>query len=158
LRRPWIRKPANDCGSRQYCRLGARQVVENSAFFHENTAIHVGEHDERRACIEEVLNTVVKIEKQGAGTSIAVCVLPWDRGIIHSQKRCLALEQRLLLLWASLAEPFDVGHNGLSIPVRNRKGVRSLVSFTSNHSKDDYDTYKSRNMIKLQTFQGPELQ
>ena len=32
----------------------------------------------------------------------------------------------------------DVGRNGLSIPVRNRKGVRSLVSFTSNHSKDDW--------------------
>jgi DNA-binding CsgD family transcriptional regulator len=44
----------------------------------------------------------------------------------------------------------DVGHNGLSIPVRNRKGIRSLVSFTSNHSKDDWAEYKSRNMIKLQ--------
>jgi len=44
----------------------------------------------------------------------------------------------------------DVGHNGLSIPVRNRKGVRSLVSFTSNHSKDDWAEYKSRNMVKLQ--------
>jgi DNA-binding CsgD family transcriptional regulator len=44
----------------------------------------------------------------------------------------------------------DVGRNGLSIPVRNRKGVRSLVSFTSNHSKDDWAEYKSRNMVKLQ--------
>ena len=44
----------------------------------------------------------------------------------------------------------DVGRNGLSIPLRNRKGVRSLVSFTSNHSKDDSAEYKSRNMIKLQ--------
>ena len=39
---------------------------------------------------------------------------------------------------------------GLSIPVRNRVGVRSLVSFTSNHSKDGWAEYKSRNMIKLQ--------
>ena len=44
----------------------------------------------------------------------------------------------------------DVGRNGLSIPVRNRKGVRSLVSFTSNHLKDDWAKYKSRNMVKLQ--------
>jgi DNA-binding CsgD family transcriptional regulator len=48
------------------------------------------------------------------------------------------------------AADHDVGHNGLSIPVRNRKGVRSLVSFTSNHSKDDWAEYKSRNMVKLQ--------
>ena len=38
----------------------------------------------------------------------------------------------------------DVGHNGLSIPIRNRKGVRSLVSFTSNHSKDDWAAERSR--------------
>jgi DNA-binding CsgD family transcriptional regulator len=44
----------------------------------------------------------------------------------------------------------DVGCNGLSIPVRNRKGIRSLVSFTSNHSKDDWAKYKLTNMIKLQ--------
>ena len=44
----------------------------------------------------------------------------------------------------------DVGRNGLSIPVRNRVGVRSLVSFTSNHSKDGWAEYKSRNVIKLQ--------
>ena len=48
------------------------------------------------------------------------------------------------------AADHDVGRNGLSIPIRNRKGVRSLVSFTSNHSKDDWARYKSRNMIKLQ--------
>jgi DNA-binding CsgD family transcriptional regulator len=48
------------------------------------------------------------------------------------------------------AADHDVGRNGLSIPVRNRKGVRSLVSFTSNHSKDAWAEYKSRNMVKLQ--------
>ena len=48
------------------------------------------------------------------------------------------------------AADHDVGHNGLSIPVRNRKGVRSLVSFTSNHSKDGWAEYKSRNIMKLQ--------
>jgi DNA-binding CsgD family transcriptional regulator len=48
------------------------------------------------------------------------------------------------------AADHNVGRNGLSIPVRNRKGVRSLVSFTSNHSKDDWADYKSRNTVKLQ--------
>ena len=48
------------------------------------------------------------------------------------------------------AADHDVGRNGLSIPIRNRKGVRSLVSFTSNHSKDDWAEYKSRNIVKLQ--------
>src|ERR1700689_2462851 len=44
----------------------------------------------------------------------------------------------------------DVGNTGLPIPIRNRKGVRSLVSFTSNYSKDEWAKYKSRNMAKLQ--------
>jgi LuxR family transcriptional regulator, quorum-sensing system regulator CinR len=48
------------------------------------------------------------------------------------------------------AADHDIGNNGLTIPVRNRNGVRSLVSFTSNHSKDGWAKYKSRNMQKLQ--------
>jgi DNA-binding CsgD family transcriptional regulator len=48
------------------------------------------------------------------------------------------------------AADHDVGRNGLSIPVRNRKGVRSLVCFTSNHSDDGWAEFKSRNIMKLQ--------
>ena len=48
------------------------------------------------------------------------------------------------------ASNYDVGRNGLSIPVRNRKGAFSLVSFTSNHTKQEWKEYKTRNMIKLQ--------
>jgi LuxR family quorum-sensing system transcriptional regulator CciR len=48
------------------------------------------------------------------------------------------------------AAQHDVGRNGLSIPVRNRKGTRSLVSFTSNESKEDWIEFKSQNMVKLQ--------
>jgi DNA-binding CsgD family transcriptional regulator len=44
----------------------------------------------------------------------------------------------------------DVGLNGLSIPVRNRRGVYSLVSYTSNHSKPEWQEFKKGNMIKLQ--------
>ena len=48
------------------------------------------------------------------------------------------------------AADHDVGRNGLAIPIRNRKGVRSLVCFTSNHSEDGWAEYKSRNIMKLQ--------
>ena len=45
---------------------------------------------------------------------------------------------------------YEVGHNGLSIPVRNRRGAYSVVSFTSNHPKHEWQDYKKNNMIKLQ--------
>jgi DNA-binding CsgD family transcriptional regulator len=48
------------------------------------------------------------------------------------------------------AANYDVGRNGLSIPVRNRRGAFSLVSFTSNHTKQEWIDYKYRNMPKLQ--------
>ena len=40
--------------------------------------------------------------------------------------------------------------SGLSIPVRNRRGVYSLVSYTSDHSKQEWQEFKKSNMIKLQ--------
>ena len=43
-----------------------------------------------------------------------------------------------------------VGRNGISIPVRNRRGAFAVVSFTSNHSKEEWQEYKKKNMIKLQ--------
>ncbi len=43
-----------------------------------------------------------------------------------------------------------VGRNGLSIPVRNRKGIFSLVSFTSDRSKVEWERYKNDNTVKLQ--------
>ena len=43
-----------------------------------------------------------------------------------------------------------MGCNGLSIPVRNRTGVFSLVSFTSDHSRLEWEQYKKENMGKLQ--------
>ncbi len=44
----------------------------------------------------------------------------------------------------------DVGRNGISIPVRNRRGAFAVVSFTSNHSNEEWQEYKKKNMIKLQ--------
>jgi DNA-binding CsgD family transcriptional regulator len=43
----------------------------------------------------------------------------------------------------------SVGRNGLSIPLRNRRGVFALVSFTSDLSKDEWETYKAANMKRL---------
>ena len=43
-----------------------------------------------------------------------------------------------------------VGRQGISIPVRNRARVPSLVSFSSDYSTDDWGSYKSANMAKLQ--------
>jgi len=44
----------------------------------------------------------------------------------------------------------DVGRNGISVPVRNRRGVYSVVSFSSNHTKAEWDQFKKNNMVKLQ--------
>lgn len=43
-----------------------------------------------------------------------------------------------------------VGRNGLSIPLRNRRGVSAIVSFTSDLAKDEWETYKASNMRGLQ--------
>jgi DNA-binding CsgD family transcriptional regulator len=43
-----------------------------------------------------------------------------------------------------------VGCNGISVPVRNRRGAYSVVSFTSNHSKTEWAVFKKNNMVKLQ--------
>jgi DNA-binding CsgD family transcriptional regulator len=43
----------------------------------------------------------------------------------------------------------SVGRNGLSIPLRNRRGVFALVSFTSDLSKEEWEVYKTTNMAKL---------
>lgn len=47
------------------------------------------------------------------------------------------------------AAKHGVGRNGFSIPLRNGKGIRSLVSFTSDHSKAEWARYKQTNMVKL---------
>jgi DNA-binding CsgD family transcriptional regulator len=43
----------------------------------------------------------------------------------------------------------SVGRNGLSIPLRGRRGVLALVSFTSDLSKDKWEDYKVDNIGKL---------
>src|SRR5271156_2453456 len=43
----------------------------------------------------------------------------------------------------------SVGRNGLSIPLRNRRCVFALVSFTSDLSKDEWEDYKAANINGL---------
>ena len=43
----------------------------------------------------------------------------------------------------------SVGRNGLSIPLRNRRGVFALVSFTSDLPTDEWEAYKAANMKSL---------
>jgi DNA-binding CsgD family transcriptional regulator len=42
-----------------------------------------------------------------------------------------------------------VGRNGLSVPFHGRRGVLSVVSFTSDLSKDEWEAYKAANMKNL---------
>ena len=44
----------------------------------------------------------------------------------------------------------SVGRNGLSIPLRNRRGVFAVVSFTSDLSKEEWEVYKASNLRGLQ--------
>jgi DNA-binding CsgD family transcriptional regulator len=44
----------------------------------------------------------------------------------------------------------DVGRNGLSIPVRNRKNTHSLVSFSSDLPRREWELFKELNMSNLQ--------
>jgi DNA-binding CsgD family transcriptional regulator len=45
---------------------------------------------------------------------------------------------------------YGVGRNGISIPVRNRRGAYAVVSFTSNHTRQEWEEFKKNNMVKLQ--------
>src|SRR5271166_6672529 len=62
----------------------------------------------------------------------------------------LASDDPDVLAFFADAAKHGVGRNGLSIPVRNRRGERSLVSFTSDHSRTEWAGYKRTNMPGLQ--------
>ena len=48
------------------------------------------------------------------------------------------------------ANRHNVGRNGISIPVRNRRNVNSMVSFTSDALRPAWETFKKQNMAGLQ--------
>ena len=47
------------------------------------------------------------------------------------------------------AKRYNLGRNGFSIPVRNRKHSCAVVPFTNNLSKDDWEKFKAGNMTRL---------
>ncbi len=70
-------------------------------------------------------------------------VLPFDWQTLFSD------DPGVMGFFADAAQ-HNIGRNGISIPVRNRKGVFSVVSFTSNVSRPEWEDYKIDNMVKLQ--------
>jgi DNA-binding CsgD family transcriptional regulator len=47
------------------------------------------------------------------------------------------------------ANRHNVGSNGFSIPVRNRKNTCGVVSYTNNLSRSDWEQFKNDNFLKL---------
>jgi DNA-binding CsgD family transcriptional regulator len=87
------------------------------------------------------LKQYVLIDPVVANGSKAVLPFDWDE---------LPRDDPTILAFFTDAINHDVGRNGISVPVRNRRGVYSLVSFTSNHTKPEWEEFKKHNMVKLQ--------
>ena len=87
------------------------------------------------------LKQYVLIDPTISHGSKAVLPFDWDE---------LARDDPAVQAFFTDAASHGVGVNGLSIPVRNRRGVYSLVSYTSNHSRPEWDDFKKTNMVKLQ--------
>jgi DNA-binding CsgD family transcriptional regulator len=64
--------------------------------------------------------------------------------------KALASDDPAVIAFFADAAKHGVGRNGLSIPVRNRSGVASLVSFTSDHSGTEWARFTRANIAKLQ--------
>jgi DNA-binding CsgD family transcriptional regulator len=73
--------------------------------------------------------------------SKAVLPFDWDE---------LASDDPVVQAFFMDALSYGVGRNGISIPVRNRRGAYAVVSFSSNHSKQEWQEFKKNNMVKLQ--------
>jgi DNA-binding CsgD family transcriptional regulator len=71
-----------------------------------------------------------------------VAVLPFDWETLTS-------DDPEVLAFFSDAAKHRVGRNGMSIPVRNGRNARSLVSFTSDHPRPEWSRYKRENMPSL---------
>jgi DNA-binding CsgD family transcriptional regulator len=83
----------------------------------------------------------VLIDPVMAKGSKAVLPFDWDE---------LASDDPVVQAFFIDALSYGVGRNGISIPVRNRRGAYAVVSFTSNHSRQEWDEFKKNNMVNLQ--------
>jgi DNA-binding CsgD family transcriptional regulator len=61
----------------------------------------------------------------------------------------LITEDAAVIAFLEDAMAHDIGRNGLSIPIRGRKDWVSIVSFTSNHTYEEWQEYKNTNIAKL---------
>jgi DNA-binding CsgD family transcriptional regulator len=80
----------------------------------------------------------------------------YDPIIAHGRHAVLPFDWATLPTDDPMAKAFlidalrhDVGRNGLSIPLRSRRGVVALVSFTSDLSTAEWEVYKANNMARL---------
>jgi DNA-binding CsgD family transcriptional regulator len=73
----------------------------------------------------------------------SAAVLPFDWDTLHS-------DDPATLNFFADAKRHNVGSNGLSIPVRSRKNTHSLISFTSDIPRQEWDLFKQSNMAYLQ--------
>jgi DNA-binding CsgD family transcriptional regulator len=83
----------------------------------------------------------VLIDPVIANGSKAVLPFDWEE---------LASEDPVVQAFFMDALNYGVGRNGISIPVRNRRGAYAVVSFSSNHSRREWQEFKKTNMVKLQ--------
>jgi LuxR family transcriptional regulator, quorum-sensing system regulator CinR len=82
--------------------------------------------------------TVDPVIKRGSAA-----ILPFDWDTFES-------DDPATLSFFADAQRHRVGRNGLSIPVRNRKNTHSVVSFTSDMPRQEWDIFKKSNMTYLQ--------
>jgi len=87
------------------------------------------------------LKQYVLIDPVITNGSKAVLPFDWDE---------LPREDPAIQAFFADALSHNVGRHGISVPVRNRRGVYSLVSFSSNHTKSEWEEFKKNNMVKLQ--------
>jgi len=87
------------------------------------------------------LKQYVLVDPVVANGRQAVLPFDWDE---------LARDDPAVRAFFADASTHEVGLNGMSVPVRNRRGVYSLVSYTSNHTKSEWQEFKKNNMVKLQ--------
>ena len=73
----------------------------------------------------------------------SAAIVPFDWETLHSD------DPPTLKFFAD-AIRHNVGRNGLSIPVRNRKNTHGLISFTNDATRQEWDTFKKSNMVYLQ--------
>lgn len=61
----------------------------------------------------------------------------------------LIVQDSAIIKFLEDAKAHGVGQNGVTIPIRSRKNWVSIVSYTSNHSYEEWQEYKDANLAKL---------